>query len=142
MPTPSPLSALSPASHAELVNHLDNAWNRTQVTPPILGPDLRSQVVSLVSYSLRMYWLGRTDKMSSRVLPMFAEITQAFVPAAVLAKEPSPPYTKVGQGRILFAGENHNALAHEVMQKVVDAYAVDQGVEPPAPKRRGLFRLF
>lgn len=92
------------------------------------SPDVRSAVPSNLrdllarfldvdpsGYILRMYWLGRADKIPDRELPLLEWLTQEFVPCSVLAK-----YTGFKPGRVSFQDEDHMALVQSVMAEAVE----------------------
>lgn len=136
------LSVLPADVRQYLVTMLDDACVRSRLSPgATLGSIERSQMLGPQSYILQMYWQGRTDKFSSRALPVFSALTQALVPAEILSKEPAPPYIKPQQSRVMFPEANHRQLATTIMTQVIDAYAVDQGLDPPPPRRSFLRRF-
>lgn len=121
--------------------HFDSAWGRTSAQPRPFDAKAEQLASEGFIYSLRMYWLGRTDKLSSYALEPMAWITRQLVPAAILATEPEGPYTQVRRlGRVMFPDHNHHDLARQAVTTLLNAYAEGHGLHPVEPPKRSFWR--
>lgn len=80
----------------------------TAEIPPNILSKLASEVAMPESavYSLRMFWLGRFDKLNVGVLPVYDWLTKAYMPKSL-----SEGYAGGAPNVVLFPGEDHSTWA-------------------------------
>ena len=81
-----------------------------------------------LGYILKMYWLGRGDKMSSEIKPALEWLTKNLLEENISAK-----FTGFKNHEVQFQGENHEQLSHEVMDKLFNIMKDTPGINLPAP---------
>lgn len=82
-------------------------------------------------YTLRMFWLGRSDKFASREVPALDWLTRTFSPPQVLAQ-----FDGFKRGEVAFPHDDHQALARQVMASARLAMtATEPDSKPPGHKR-------
>lgn len=144
-----PLAEAPETIRSILTAEIDDAWSRG--SPERRAPtaeDAEQRIYKSIEYSLRMSWLGRTDKIGRTVLPALAWATQTFVPPDVQTRNQTSGRggAAPGAGDVQFRDENHVALADGVTRSLIECYRQLPGMDfPPsreAPSPGWMRRFF
>lgn len=87
------------------------------IVPPshIVGTLVRELAdQEIAAYTLRMSWLGRSDKFPGHLSPTFDWLSRTFLPAPLAAS-----YEGFRPGVIQLRGEDHDALARKCIEDAV-----------------------
>jgi len=68
-----------------------------------------------MEYMLRMYWLGRSDKIPTQLAPVLLWATEAWTDVGT-----GKAAAGYARGRILFEGRDHVALSKEVARNAAE----------------------
>lgn len=91
------------------------------------GEDLLVSFTQDTGYLLRMYWLGRADKIPPRLMPALDWATRHGLPERL-----RKAYRGFSAGNALFVGEDHHELARCVMRQTYQACCAIEGSGLPA----------
>ena len=93
------------------------------------------EIQKQISYSLRMFWLKRVDKLNSRKIPAYEWITKAYAPE-LLAN------TYQWNGRDIPSDGNQATLAKDVLLCLLNDYLEDPVLSsdfpPKQPEKKSL----
>ncbi len=120
----------------KLINEFDSSW-KNRLNDSETQENICAKICEHSGYMLRMFWLGRGDKVGVDKLPLFDWLTKEFVDKELLVG-----YIGFKPNEVLFKGVEHSFLANEVIKRAFDVYKELPEVSLHKKEISGIRKLF
>lgn len=91
--------------------------------------DVHEAFTERTGYMLKMFWLGRADKINSELRPCLDWMTRSFVPPDVLR---ASAYSDFRNGEVQFKRRDHTTLMFGVINQTFEICQSLDGINLPA----------
>lgn len=122
-----------------VLKEIEMAWGKNSERKAATLTEAKAKFDEITGYGLKIYWLGRIDKLNPNNVKVFQWITENFVPVETQQKQP------VGSiWDVKFKDEDTNQLLKETLNKLWDNYTQipNNGLPQDSVKKFSLKNLF
>lgn len=122
-----------------IINEIETAYGKGRDSQAITFQEARKKFDEITGYGLKIYWLGRLDKLNPHNIKVFQWITENFVPMELQEKYPISNLYDVK-----FKGEDHSQLIDQTLDKLWENYKKipNTGLLADPVKKFSLKRIF
>ena len=117
-----------PENIKDLLTQELNRHNHDKTGNYKIENQIKKDMSDSLGYILKMYWLGRGDKMSSEIKPALEWLSRNLLDENLASK-----FTGFKNHESQLEGENHEKLSYEVVDRLFNLMKSAPGINLPVP---------